>query len=551
MLGLLVTCSLAADVVGIDMGGQYLKAAIASLSGDPKMAIDKRTGKPMTPAAVALKAARELSFPLNSGDFKDVQLRVGSDAIPVLKRHPNYGTEFLPKLLGKNESFEYANVDNATALMRLMLRSYIGQFEGLETFGIALPFYTTRRQMSSLVMMCDSEELPFSAVFDEITAMMELYAVERGTRFMKKPIHVMFVDVGGTSVKAYALKFTHRAQMNSAEESGMAWSEQTGGYFFAKAIAEKRGISVRKAQKLLVSSQDPELIKLYAGEIGRVKEVVREALKWSEKLSGKVDEIQVIGGASTLKAVSEAIKEVANGTIVKRDFHPLEAVAKGALLTTLVENDMSPYQPTVLQKRSFMNLNVTCGTTQVYCQKYAMCTQEVVEQSGGCDTIYVTADPADLPYGVDPVIGRFRLKNLTKAPDGNGTVIIRMNAPYGAVGSVKFCRNSTCSDIDFDDDFIDAEEFYHSNAFVDSYLHARADDAKRARLVNEIGTLIEHLRPLITEGNEESGVTDDMVTTFDRSLALLESGDLRTFTREELEPIVEALTTIKKTLAKT
>ena len=550
MFGWIVACAFAADVVGVDMGGQFLKSATMSISAGPKMVIDKRTGKPLTPSAIAFKAQRELSFPLNREDFNDIQLRIGADALSILKRRPSYGSEWLPKVVGRNESFADATSNNSTAFLRLLLKSYLSQFQGLESVGITMPFYTTRRQMSELISLCDHDDLPLATIVDEITAMVELYGAERESRFLKKPIHVLFVDVGATSVKAYGARFAHRSAYNQVDESGTGWSEQTGGYFFAKSIAEKRGISIKKAQKLLVSSQSPEIVKLYEGEIERLKEVVRDTFKLCQRLMGDVDEVQLIGGASTLKAVSDAVRDAVNGTVVKRDFNPTESIAKGALLATLMENDVSPYQPTLLVKRSFASLNVTCNKTQVYCQKFANCPDEIVEQSGGCDEIVVTADPADLPFGVDPVIARVSLKNITKADDGDSSIVMRMEAPYGGVRSVKVCRNGTCDGVEIEEQLLDADVISASDNLVRAYWASKVDEIKRNRLINDIGTVLGRLSALINEPGEDSEVTEEMTDEYNRALALLESGELRTLTRDELEPILATLNEIKQTLSK-
>lgn len=553
-----VFCAVALDgaVVGIDIGGQYIKAAKSTVSGAVNMVIDRKTNRPSTPASVALKCPRNTTFPLEKSDFANVEIKYGVDARRILKNRPGLGFEFLPRILGRNESaseFGKSIVSNSTALFSFMLDNYVRSMGDIDGFSVVVPFFWTKQQIKSITSSCEAFSLPFRSVVSDITALTQLYAGERNARFAKRPLHVLFVDVGGVSAKAFGARFYHRSAFNLINQTGSAWSEKTGGYHFAKKIAADKEISLGKAQKLLMMSEDPKVTELFRDELDEIERVVGEAFAVSVKIAGKIDEVQLLGGASSVKSVMAAVKRMVNGTTVKRDMNAHEAIARGGVIAAMEHIEMGIYRPSVVVKRAVASMNLTCNTTSVFCKKHSLCPNEVVENSGGCREARIVAQPEDVPEGIDHVLARVSLPGFEPVESDNASMKFALFGPDPMVMRVDTCVNETCTNITFKTVYQNIEEMQNNGRFLMTYLKEQNERKKRIEPLNEIFALLDVIESILGRSKDIAveaveGVTEEMWTTYETVRIRYETGELAGRDPDELVAVIDSLKGVKKSL---
>jgi hypothetical protein len=126
-----------------------------------------------------------------------------------------------------------------------------------------------------------------------------------------------------------------------------------------------------------------------------------------------VDEIQILGGSSWYKFVGDTNKDAARDIPVKRDFNANEAIALGAVYSTLQNKEVSPLPETLVMRNAVADVNLFCNTSHSYCRRGERCVGEIAERNGKCSTVYLIA----VPEGHSPVIATFSIsgaENETK-----------------------------------------------------------------------------------------------------------------------------------------
>jgi len=448
--------------ITVDLGSQYIKSAESSVSGRPNIHLDP-SNNVFVPSAAALRNEQIVLEYKKGNGFESFSPRFGSQAVAILKRKPHLGVEFLPRTIGRsNSSFDRSKVFSPSELLALYLQDYAKGFGVSPQFTFIVPFYWTRVQKKALSDICSQAGVGIENVIDDLTSMASHYSSTLYSRFVNKSRNVLFVDVGATSVKTYGFVFQNMDDSIVVNETVNGWNELTGGYFFAEAVSKAKGISMKKAYKILSSPGVETYADLLNSSLTTLKNTIREAAQTMEsyienqvaqKNSRVIDEIQIIGGATKYKFVYEAIKEATNCTKIFRDFDPIEGIAIGGVYSSIMIDGMSVVPPCQVHRKPFSSISVTCGQTHKYCQKGAIC-RELITESGskGCEYIGITADPRHIPEGVDTMITEYKLLNISKLrndEDSDYTGYIYMSPPSPIVSYVQWCKNVTCYPIAF------------------------------------------------------------------------------------------------------
>jgi hypothetical protein len=375
---------------------------------------------------------------------------------------------------------------------------------------MTVPSFIPRRQLEVIAAACQFFRIPLMALIPDLQAVMTLYGTTKTNRFATEPRHVMFIDVGSMYTKVYSGLFVYDNASDSSElvkivQTSGEWSEHVGGYHFAKALASAKGISVGKAQKMLVRSTGDSFGDLFEKETRHLEEVIEKAIDVAQNV-GPIDEVQLIGGASTLKFVVDTIKTVTNVTN-RRDFNANEALALGGLIAALGTDESSPYVKTAVRPLPPMTVNLTCGDRQEsYSVKGGNAMQYVnfhnLDQI--CEEIIVTADPATIPSGCDPVLTRYVSKqNITLEGPGPFNLTLLMAIPDPMVRSAEWCQGSTCQTIEVDPMNRIADQAESALQFINMYVDAQGNKQFRPKLAILLEKVNDKLRK-INRPNVES-----------------------------------------------
>jgi molecular chaperone DnaK (HSP70) len=540
------------EIFGIDLGTGYIKAARLTVSGLEM--VTHPDGDISFPAAIALASTTSLTFPLSADDFNSTRLVIGAKALSVLARYPNQGYSFLPRALARapnSSEFNSAAIQNVTALFTLFLHKYHSDLNS-DGFVISVPFYWTPAQLSAVSRCSKAFRLPLIALVDDLTAMGQLYSALKG-----QSGHVLFVDVGATSVKAYGLNIKRHKEYFEVDETASSWSENTGGYFFAKEIAAAKGISMKKAQKFLVQSEDQGIAALFEKSLAEVENVVKLAKERAVVIGGKLDDIQLIGGGSAIPAVAARIRALAGKVVVRRDFRAREALARGALLTAMISKQMSPYLPIILTKRGAWSLNFTCTGTHVYCKRGEFCKTKIEDQGGRCDRAVFTADPAHIPVGMSNQLAQFTVIGDDTEKVENVTGRFEFNGPNPVIEKVNWCLGGNCHPgsvqeyADYSEEAADAAKFIRRVIAIER--DEQTKEAKRRQVLREIGHLVKALE-MVFEQLEDAAVergrkpTEAQTLVYQKHASALKNGELTDLAQAQLDEILAELKGLKQAL---
>jgi hypothetical protein len=436
--------------MAIDLGSQFIKVAKTTADDRVTILTDPFTNSVIRPAAIALKSPHSLSLPLTDRDFSDLEIRSGAPALPVLKRNSSLGFRYLPRALGRSRSgkFYTSEVANLTELLAQLFDDVVRPHLPIHGLAVILPCYSALEQFLVVSDACYLYQLPVLPMVTDSVALFNLYAATKTNRFAAAPKHVLFVDVGAMSAKVYSGLFTYDGSnpneyIVTVNQSSLEWTEKVGGYHFASLLAEEKGISFDKAQKLLIRSPDNAFGELFEDVLDILEETVRAAVE----SVGKIDEVQVVGGSSNFKFVIETIKRATNMSI-HRDFNANEAVALGGLITALGHVDRSPYIRTKVFTLPPISLNISCGNRTHYYLRKPDIVNDVVsfrDLPEMCSEYQVVADPATVPYRTEPLYRAYRPKsNLSFSGSGGFTVSFYFAPPHPELQGVEWCQAVEC-----------------------------------------------------------------------------------------------------------
>jgi hypothetical protein len=480
---------------------------------------------------------------------------VGHQAVSLLRSNASLGSEFVPRTIGRSGASEFktSTVASDLVLFTMLIYNAMRMSPSFHTAAIAIPSYWTREQFQAIIQACRMFDIPLGALVTDVQAVSTLYATTRLGRFKNAPRHVLFVDVGAVSTKVYASNFTYDDRVPTHDfvvisQTVNEWSEGIGGYHFAKAVAETKGISVRKAQKLLIRNGGEGLDDAFADQLVALESLVTGAVAGANRF-GEIDDVQLIGGASSIKAVVETIKQAANHSI-RRDFNANEAIAMGAAIATMTRNDDSPYIESVFYRISAVDLNLVCGNVTVpYCVRNTHCRPSIelegLEQI--CPEFSIIANPHTLPEGIDEdmaVYGLARPINITST--GNWTARFLMSPPDAVVSEVHWCNAADkCESTEAQSLSRSKLDMSAALSFIANYRSAVGNKEQRKTIV-ELAEKLNAVRAKMDQANVEAPypMTDEMKDTIADINAVIENDGLQPLDSEKLNELKTKLQAI-------
>ncbi|OHT17248.1 hypothetical protein TRFO_12598 [Tritrichomonas foetus] len=406
----------------IDIGSQYIRIALSSITAEAKMALNN-DNKILTPSAVAFKTDKPLDRHLSNEDGYDSIPKYGDDALKYLKYHPNSGTDRVTYFLGRyNLEHSTPPVANTTEMLSILLTKLFmnQQYAGLEGISLCVPRYFTLSQRECLTQAMYLARLPFYGIFDDDQSTIQLYNVKFYHRFLQKKRNVLFVDVGAAGARAYRVEFSTIKATPVAVQTSYIWSEKTGGFSFNSKISKVKKVTESKAQKLLIQSGN-SFTKVLKNELNELSNVVKEAI------TGQIDEVQIIGSASRFNFVQEAIKNAVNSVgyvknmknvkniEILRELPASDSIAIGSLHFLNALLNVSRYKLVELHQSPIYTISVECGgVIEDYCVKNNNCSQYIVLHSTICEKAVFFAEENEVPIGCGNILKQYSLKNISK-----------------------------------------------------------------------------------------------------------------------------------------
>jgi molecular chaperone DnaK (HSP70) len=547
---LLLSFVLSWKSVGLDLGTQFYKLASSSDGDSPIIFADPLTSSPRVPSSAAVHFQQPKSFPLTESDFDDIEVRFGTEALSLLRRNPALGYEFLPRAIARNRTDEFHTGEGVQEI-ELFLLSLHNAFRLVQPFAgvsVAIPSFFTRRQISMVVDAVKAFELPLVTLMSDIQAIATRYAIARMSSYVQAAKHVLFVDVGSTATKVYALRVslqkTGGDEWVSANQTGGGWTEKVGGYHFSKAIGEAGSLSLRKAQKKLIKRGGIEYEELFEDHVEVLEDLIEEVMDQARRVA-PIDEVELIGGASRFKFVVETIRDATNLTI-RKNLNPTESIAIGTVETALIFQQRSKHLPVILTRLPPTSMNITCGNrTSVYCTKGYRCYDNVhfLNLQSPCTEFSIIADPETIPEGTTPHLVTYGLTTpiTLTSPNDNYTMKFKFEKPDASISQVEVCvSDDECEEEQFEPIGDYGEESDRAFFFLSNYLDSRASHELR----KFIGMVVQKLNEARTKhggDNQKSQLTDEMITHLNEITEQTQRDDFAETSIPELFDMLKAL----------
>jgi hypothetical protein len=368
----LFTAFTASIHIAIDFGSSSVKFAITDGSSPPAVAL-------VIPAFIAFRAQplfnASASAMLHEDEVELLHPEIGDKALAVMYTRPWLGTGYFGRFACVKPSVLNAGAEalwvptsagrlsrnDLSALFLQLCIDSVAKGDPVEHIGVVFPSHFTSIQRAVFVAALDAVNYTDHSEIDEVDAVALNYIFEWGGKVQTRARRVLFVDIGGTSVKAYVLRFARDDSMvPRATRLSYAADLAQGGAFLAIQLArflgEKANMTnttnvenrrlLAAAEKLKVGMSELNemdvIVELPSGidipihvtrsELESVArrlveatvEIAREAIK-----GVGFDEIEVIGGTSQIPIVRQAVAVALNASEIGTTLHPVTAVAIG------------------------------------------------------------------------------------------------------------------------------------------------------------------------------------------------------------------------------
>lgn len=440
-------------ILGIDLGTQYIKMAESTLSGEPRV-IKDGYNRVNIPAAAASK------FPIDVNNLPeklvDFPIKFGREALPILRRSPQNGYEFLPKTIGRsNTSFHTSQNITTPEFLALYFMNYILDNGNTHALTFVVPSFWTNLQREALTNALKLYRMPVEAVIDDTEALAANYGATRYTRYQKATRNVLFIDFGATSFKIHGITFQWKGDHTIANETVNEWTEKVGGYYCAKVVAAKEGISIQEAMEEIQINSN-RYATLFSNQTVIIEQLLKRAVtklqhatKFAKyrKNSFQVDEVQLIGAASGMHYLRDIIKKHTNCTNIKRDFNINEEISVGAVYCIQNYRGFTNTPTTYIGKLTPLTYSLKCGGYRTVCNRGNKCTENIKFDHRGCNIMKLVAKEDEVPEGSSRLLASYELlniSNITYAQGDKATGIATVRINESRLEGVMWCRNTEC-----------------------------------------------------------------------------------------------------------
>ncbi|OHS99116.1 hypothetical protein TRFO_34516 [Tritrichomonas foetus] len=553
MFALFLLSIIRTDHIGIDVGTQYFKIAQEVLNSEAKIIANDK-GEISRSTAIAFKYNQSLPESVNDINFKRLYIKFGSTAQSIIKKNPKNGIRFLPHVIDRDgDPFRTMTIANSTDLFSIFLTNELSQFE-IPTAGVllAVPSYWTRYQRELIRYACTVANIQVQEIIDDFMALNCLYTSVKDSKIRNTGRHVVFIDVGATSIKGYGMDFNFETENDRyvVNETTTNWTEKSGSYFFAKALSEKRGISQSKAEKLLTRIENFDDCEEPAQYM---REVIKNTIEMAQ-LTKPIDEIQLIGGASRIKFVRQILLEFSGHIPIRRDFIPNEAIAVGAALYAMMIDDAITFPPTYSIKQPTTNVYVKCRDTVQFCYKGHSCHHgPMVIHSDGCQTLVVQSDFRYIPEGVSEITQKATLKSRPYEGVKQAYGKLTMGSPGEYIDKLQWCVAADCENIPFQLDVELYQGLNTSKEWIKKYNDVKKNQEIMKKRAQGIEVLLDRLKTFFDRYNSVGveatlDITQEMKETYEYYLKDFNAGVMEDYGKIQMNVAYEELNGLIKSL---
>jgi hypothetical protein len=305
---------------------------------------------------------------------------------------------------------------------------------------------------------------------------------------------VVFVDIGATSAKIYGCEFEWRVNASYAELYGMNWNDHVGSFWFSKRISTAMGIPIWDAEQLLRDNPD-SVAHLMTKELSELADLVNQTIR--ERNS--TDEIQLIGGASNLSFVREAIKNATASAPLKTDFRPDMPIALGTVHSLMMAKQLGTVPDVFLTRKSINDVKLLCSKPHEYCRRGEGCLTEIVERGGACEYAVILA-PGGVPEGSSYVVSAFHIPAFANYTLKEGEFIkFKTSVEETFIKAAELCNATRCKDVKVEGLSMDAKVMSDKDKWVVAVMAEKSRRAIKRTLLEKIGQVIRRVDQVLDD----------------------------------------------------
>jgi len=582
MIFYFVSGIICAQYISIDIGSEYIKFAESTHSGEPRLLKDD-VFPGIIPAAAAFKSKKPLEYPLTEENINNSELRIGKSALSILKHNQTLGLNYISHNLGRLDNRFTQNGTLITDFDELFGAFLYTKLLGYDvSLGIVpiVPGFWSYEQRNSIARSLDLFDLPLIGILQTEYVYGVLYSSTRSARYFETPKHVLFVDVGATTVQCYShfYRWNSTHYFSDVYSTSATWTEKVGGLIFERAFAERQNVSLKKARKMLPHINVSTAYQILQPELEILAKTIEDAINTASTTAGQLDltstldEIQIVGGASQIPFISDLIKIVAkaahevdkeqiNETVepieVKKDFNANEALAIGGIYAVLNNEGQSTQPPVHYYPLPSHSIYIKCGKREKYCQRGHVCREEVMlSDTTGCDELILETDVSQVPIGATPILNRYRLLNLSNLnldADDHPSGFVKMTPPIPAINEVSWCTDkNNCSNIAFQE-----SKTFPPSKFAENFKKVADQKYRKVKLIEKIADMIYKVSPMIGAIDDpgRAVIANDekhqqMKETIMKYREMLDEGSFQTMNENSLQVIFDDIKIIYKSISK-
>ncbi|KAH0792037.1 dnaK protein [Histomonas meleagridis] len=542
----------------LDIGTEFFKAAEVGLDGNP-MPIKFPNNKDLMPTSIAFKTQNNTESPLTPQQLNSTEIKFGKSAAGILCKKESLGFSLLPMTFGRNiAEFMTSRIVHPIQAFAIFIDHIFKKKSIQDGLLITVPAFWTTPQRSFITNACAIHDIPLLGIVDDTEALSQLYSATKYSRYMKlnssTPYRVLFIDVGSTSTKVYGFSFVWNNNQTNVTQEVTLWNEHIGGYHFKKLVSEKKGISLKKSEKLLKTSYDRlNLSEILSENLNDLFSLINTGINQMQSL-GELNEIQVIGGCSAYPFVMEVIRSASKNSsaVIRKEFSSTNSIAFGTVYFGLQLIDSLPYPPMYLTKTYLYNLNITIAEDHKLSERNGEILPFIREYSQGSRTITIKGDFNDLPRGTSNILQKVMLTNLTNMtfedtdkPFG----IVRIHQRTTQIESVEWCKNENkCENIGIIDMSYDKYTYQMIAAQTSAILRVIHSRDLKMKKIEKIRSFLMDLEVVLGASKIEDGEVAKQLDAVKKLSERFEGKSLNELTDNEVNEGYELIDGLVKTM---
>ncbi|EAY15167.1 hypothetical protein TVAG_201610 [Trichomonas vaginalis G3] len=358
--------------IAIDLGTAVTKSSAFNSTSFPTMT-ENSESKRLTPTCIAFRLPKSINTSkpelFTNEELEEAIPSIGQKASGQIDFRPHLGAGYFmyhidtddevskkfEKTVFLNKSISRFDFEDTLALYLNMYATSVSAEKEVNTLSVIVPATFTAKQREIVSNAIKNSKNKYGGIITDNEATFTYYGVERIRMFNDKPQTVLFIDIGATSIKAYAGRFVlikntklPTANVNITKLS-YAISNKEGGAFVTSRMvnhfikthnlknltpAEYRRLftaceklkaaisfsAIHQSSTVVEDVGGHEELRLVIKEeelLQMIKPVFEEATKVVKEATNNVtfDTVQIIGGSSRLFNLTNNLQEVLNMTI--------------------------------------------------------------------------------------------------------------------------------------------------------------------------------------------------------------------------------------------